>query len=90
MRHLCISGCRTRSSGWWTPDRISTAAYFDSLLAALGEPHELSQFRAGKAELDEWLREHARLAMGEGTRTDVALDDASTVTSMRCRIARIA
>lgn len=31
--------------------------------------HELSGFRCGDGQLDEWLIRHARRAMGQGTRT---------------------
>lgn len=37
--------------------------------------HDLSAFDCGKAELDEWLRSHARTATGQGTRTYVLVDE---------------
>lgn len=49
------------------------------LVAALDQSHDLTQFRSGNTELDEWLREHSRQATGHGTRTYVVLDEASTI-----------
>lgn len=37
--------------------------------------HDLSGFACGKAELDDWLRRHARTATGQGTRTFVLVDE---------------
>ena len=48
-------------------------------VAALDQSHELTQFRSGNGELDEWLREQSRHATGHGTRTYVVLDEAGTV-----------
>ena len=42
----------------------------------LGATHDLTSFRSGNAELDGWLRDHARTATGHGTRTYVLLDEA--------------
>lgn len=42
---------------------------------ALEESHDLATFTCGNLELDEWLRLHARLATGQGTRTYVIVDD---------------
>lgn len=41
--------------------------------------HDLSEFACGNAELDEWLRRHARTATGQGTRTYVLVDDEGSV-----------
>lgn len=47
-------------------------------VSALDQSHDLTQFRSGNTELDEWLREHSLPATGHGTRTFVVLnkDDA--------------
>lgn len=37
--------------------------------------HDLSEFACGNAELDDWLRRHARTATGQGTRTYVLADE---------------
>jgi GNAT superfamily N-acetyltransferase len=36
--------------------------------------HDLAPFSSGHAELDDWLRRHARTATGQGTRTTVLVD----------------
>lgn len=36
--------------------------------------HQLVNFKCGNAELDKWLREHAPIATGYGTRTYVLVD----------------
>ena len=41
---------------------------------ALRDAHVLDQFTCGKAPLDEWLKQHARNATGQGTRTYVFVD----------------
>jgi len=41
---------------------------------ALRSSHILDQFACGKTPLDEWLKQHARNAMGQGTRTYVLVD----------------
>lgn len=41
--------------------------------------HDLNQFDCGNAELDEWLRRHARSATGAGTRTYVLVDHEGAV-----------
>jgi GNAT superfamily N-acetyltransferase len=41
---------------------------------ALDDRHDLKSFSSGKLELDRWLREHARQATGQGTRTYVVVD----------------
>ena len=41
---------------------------------ALRASHVLDQFACGKAPLDEWLKEHARNATSQGTRTYVLVD----------------
>jgi GNAT superfamily N-acetyltransferase len=41
--------------------------------------HNLAEFDSGNAELDEWLRSHARTATGQGTRTYVLVDDDGSV-----------
>ena len=38
-----------------------------------------SDFASGNADLDVWLRSHARTATGHGTRTYVLIDDAGAV-----------
>jgi len=40
----------------------------------LRDDHRLDQFACGKAPLDEWLKQHARNAAGQGTRTYVLID----------------
>jgi predicted N-acetyltransferase YhbS len=40
----------------------------------LSDHHDLTTFECGKAELDGWLRDHARTATGQGTRTYVLVD----------------
>ena len=49
------------------------------LIRPLGEQHELSKFTCGNAELDGWLRDHARTTTGQGTRTYVLVADDETV-----------
>jgi predicted N-acetyltransferase YhbS len=46
---------------------------------SLGDDHALDSFRCGNADLDEWLRCHARHATHQGTRTYVLVDDSSNV-----------
>ncbi len=41
--------------------------------------HDLGSFSCGNADLDDWLRRHARTATGQGTRTYVVIDDAGVV-----------
>ena len=41
----------------------------------LADPHQFDSFESGNAELDEWLRLHARRATAQGTRTYVLVDD---------------
>jgi GNAT superfamily N-acetyltransferase len=48
-------------------------------VAALGDSYDLAAFRSGNLELDGWLRDHAALATGQGTRTYVVLDSRDTV-----------
>jgi GNAT superfamily N-acetyltransferase len=43
------------------------------------DDHDLTAFDCGNAQLDEWLREHARTATGQGTRTYLLVDAASSV-----------
>ncbi len=45
---------------------------------ALGD-HRLDAFTCGNAELDDWLRNHAKGATGQGTRTYVLVDEADVV-----------
>jgi predicted N-acetyltransferase YhbS len=40
----------------------------------LSDDHDLTDFRCGTVELDNWLRNHTRTATGQGTRTYVVLD----------------
>ena len=42
---------------------------------ALDDRHELASFSCGNLELDRWLRDHARQATAQGTRTYIVLDD---------------
>jgi len=44
----------------------------------LGE-QSLAAFESGNAELDEWLRQHARAATGHGTRTYLLVDEGRNV-----------
>jgi ribosomal protein S18 acetylase RimI-like enzyme len=41
----------------------------------LGDAHDVSEFRCGNAQLDEWLRDHARPSTRQGTRTYVLVED---------------
>lgn len=43
-------------------------------LEPLSSDHHLDAFSSGKAPLDEWLRRHARNAVGQGTRTYVLIE----------------
>lgn len=43
----------------------------------LSEGHGFDAFCCGQADLDEWLKEHARHATRQGTRTYVLLDEGS-------------
>lgn len=43
-------------------------------VAALSDSYDLGAFSSGNLELDTWLRDHAVLAAGQGTRTFVVLD----------------
>jgi GNAT superfamily N-acetyltransferase len=45
---------------------------------ALRSSHILDQFACAKAPLDEWLKQHARNATGQGTRTYVLVDSETT------------
>jgi predicted N-acetyltransferase YhbS len=45
---------------------------------ALSDRHELTQFDSGNNDLDVWLRDHARTAASQGTRTYVLIEDEST------------
>lgn len=44
-------------------------------LEHLGPDHDLDAFDSGNRDLDTWLQQHARTAIGHGTRTYVAVDD---------------
>jgi GNAT superfamily N-acetyltransferase len=48
-------------------------------VTALDDGHDLSKFRSGKPDLDRWLRDHARSAAGQGTRTYVLLDNQDVI-----------
>ena len=48
-------------------------------VAALDDSHDLTAFRSGNLELDGWLRDHARHATAQGTRTYVLVDDQDAV-----------
>jgi GNAT superfamily N-acetyltransferase len=48
-------------------------------IAALGDGLELTTFRSGNHDLDRWLRDHARNATAQGTRTYVLLNDTKAV-----------
>ena len=41
---------------------------------ALGDAHVLDRFACGNTALDDWLKQHARDATGQGTRTYVLVD----------------
>jgi GNAT superfamily N-acetyltransferase len=43
-------------------------------VVALDDRHDLASFRCGNLDLDQWLREHARQATAQGTRTYVVVD----------------
>jgi len=49
------------------------------LAEPLGEGHDVGGFDCGNHELNDWLRLHARMATGQGTRTYVVVDDEATV-----------
>ena len=46
---------------------------------ALDDRHDLASFSCGNLELDRWLRDHARQATAQGTRTYVVLDEDEAV-----------
>jgi GNAT superfamily N-acetyltransferase len=48
-------------------------------VVALDQAHNLTTFRSGNVELDRWLREHARSATSQGTRTYVLVDEHEAV-----------
>lgn len=48
-------------------------------VVALDDRHDLAKFRSGNLDLDRWLRDHARTATAQGTRTYVLLDDHDVV-----------
>lgn len=48
-------------------------------LEPLADRHHLSEFECGNAELDDWLRQHARTATGQGTRSYLLIDDGERV-----------
>jgi GNAT superfamily N-acetyltransferase len=48
-------------------------------VSPLNDSHNLENFRSGKPELDSWLRNAARSATLQGTRTYVLADEANTV-----------
>lgn len=56
-------------------------------LEPLAEQHVLEEFGSGKAPLDDWLKQHARNATGQGTRTYVLVDSPSRVVVGYCAIA---
>lgn len=41
----------------------------------LGDDHDLEAFDSGEPALDVWLRQHARPAVGQGTRTYLLIDE---------------
>lgn len=41
--------------------------------------HDVAGFTSGNPELDDWLRQHAPTATGQGTRTYVLVDDGGVV-----------
>lgn len=41
--------------------------------------HDVAGFTSGNPELDDWLRQHAPTATGQGTRTYVLVDDVGVV-----------
>lgn len=48
-------------------------------VAALDDTHDFTSFSSGNLELDGWLRNHARQATAQGTRTYLLLDDGDAV-----------
>lgn len=48
-------------------------------VAAFDKSYDLAAFRSGNLELDAWLRDHAELAAGQGTRTYVLLENGDVV-----------
>jgi len=49
--------------------------------------HVLEGFACGKTPLDDWLRQHARNATGQGTRTYILVDSTSRSVVGYCAIA---
>ena len=47
----------------------------------LADHHDLTTFECGKTELDAWLRDHARTATGQGTRTYVLIGASDQVVA---------
>lgn len=47
----------------------------NSRVEALDDRHDLASFNSGNLDLDGWLREHARQATAQGTRTYVVVAD---------------
>ncbi len=56
-------------------------------LEPLTERHDLERFECGKTPLDEWLKQHARNAAGQGTRTYVLVDPTTGSVVGYCAIA---
>lgn len=48
-------------------------------VAALDDSHDLTAFSCGNLKLDTWLRDHAVLAAGQGTRTFAVVDNEDVV-----------
>lgn len=56
-------------------------------LEPLADKHVLEQFACGKTPLDDWLKQHARNATGQGTRTYVLVDSTTGSVVGYCAIA---
>jgi GNAT superfamily N-acetyltransferase len=56
-------------------------------LEPLADRHVLEQFACGKTPLDDWLKQHARTATGQGTRTYVLVDSTTGLVVGYCAIA---
>ncbi len=54
---------------------------------SLADHHVLDRFECGKAPLDDWLKQHARNATGQGTRTYVLADPTTYSVIGYCAIA---
>lgn len=48
---------------------------------ALRDDHDPADFECGNSSLTDWLKTHARLAKGQGTRTYVLIDEAAATVA---------